>query len=59
MTNFPIENQETFDHGSYQAERAVAYPPIGDQLDDLYHAGVFSADMSALIKAVKDKFPKE
>ena len=34
------------------------YPVIGDQLDDLYHAGVFSADMTAKIKKVKDDNPK-
>ncbi len=35
------------------------YPPIGDQLDDLYHAGMFSDDMTSKLKAVKEKFPKE
>ena len=35
------------------------YPSIGDQLDDLYHAGVFSDGMTAKIKTVKDNFPKE
>ena len=35
------------------------YPPIGDQLDALYHAGVFPDDMAAKIKSVKDNFPKE
>ena len=39
--------------------RTRYYPPIGDQLDDLYHAGVFSDGMAAKIKAVKDKYPKE
>ena len=34
------------------------YPPIGDQLDALYHAGVFPAAMTASIKAIKDKYPK-
>lgn len=33
------------------------YPPIGDQLDALYHAGVFPAEMAAKIKAVKDAYP--
>jgi len=40
-------------------KRKPHYPPIGDQLDDLYHAGVFSDEMAAKIKAVKDNFPKE
>ena len=40
-------------------KRIPHYPPIGDQLDDLYHAGVFSDGMAAKIKSVKDNFPKE
>lgn len=42
----------------YQRQRAAAYPPIGDQLDALFKAGVFPADMAAMIQAVKDKYPK-
>jgi len=42
----------------YREERATAYPPIGDQLDALYHAGVFPEEMTAQIKAVKDLYPK-
>jgi len=38
--------------------RVKKYPNIGDQLDDLYKAGVFSTEMTALIKAVKDSNPK-
>jgi len=38
--------------------RARQYPPIGDQLDALFHAGVFPAEMAAEIQAVKDKYPK-
>lgn len=42
----------------YQRDRAAAYPSIGDQLDALFHAGVFPADMAATLQAVKDKYPK-
>ena len=42
----------------YRTDRKEEYPEIGDQLDSLYHAGVFPADMAAKIKAVKDKYPK-
>jgi len=42
----------------YSRLRAAEYPPIGDQLDALFHAGVFPADMAAQIQAVKDKYPK-
>ena len=38
--------------------RRNEYPPIGDQLDALFKAGVFPADMAAAIHAVKDKYPK-
>jgi hypothetical protein len=43
----------------YQRDRAKEYPSIGDQLDALFHAGVFPAEMAATIQAVKDKYPKE
>jgi hypothetical protein len=43
---------------TYRELRAVEYPAIGDQLDALFHAGVFPAEMAALIQAVKDKYPK-
>ena len=42
----------------YRVFRESAYPPIGDQLDALYHAGVFPEEMTAQIKAVKDLYPK-
>ena len=42
----------------YKTLRAKDYPPIGDQLDALYHAGVFPAEMAEKLKAVKDKYPK-
>ena len=42
----------------YQRQRAPEYPPIGDQLDALFHAGAFTPEMTALIQAVKDKYPK-
>ena len=42
----------------YQSKRAAEYPSIGDQLDALFHAGVFPAEMAATIQAVKDKYPK-
>ena len=42
----------------YQNERRNVYPDIGDQLDDLFHAGAFSDDMAAKIQAVKDAHPK-
>lgn len=42
----------------YRKLREAEYPSIGDQLDALFKAGVFPAEMSALIASVKDKYPK-
>ena len=46
------------DPDAYKFSRVQEYPAIGDQLDALFHAGVFPADMAAQIQAVKDKYPK-
>ena len=43
---------------AYKQARQIEYPPIGDQLDDLFKQGAFSADMKAKIKKVKDDNPK-
>jgi hypothetical protein len=48
--------QAEYDAQLYARNRQ--YPPLGDQLDDLYHAGVFSAEMTAKLKKVKDDNPK-
>ena len=42
----------------YGRNRQKSFPEIGDQLDDLYHKGAFSDEMSAKIKKVKDDNPK-
>jgi hypothetical protein len=42
----------------YKELRATEYPSIGDQLDALFHAGVFPEEMAAQIQAIKDKYPK-
>ena len=49
------KQQDEFDANQYQRDRAVAYDPIPEQLDQIYH------DMDgwkAKVKAVKDKYPK-
>ena len=49
------ELQTESDAKQYQRDRALAFDPIPEQLDQIYH------DMDgwkAKIKAVKDKFPK-
>ena len=42
----------------YKSDRAAQYPPIGDQLDALYHANLFPTEMAEKIKTVKDRNPK-
>jgi hypothetical protein len=51
--------QADFEAKQYQRDRKGQYPPIGDQLDALYHAGVFPDEMAAKLKAVKDANPKD
>ena len=46
------------DPNAYKRLRAAAYPPIGDQLDSLFHAGIFPAEMAAKLAEVKARFPK-
>jgi hypothetical protein len=43
---------------AYKNKRVAEYPSIGDQLDALFHAGIFPEEMAAQIQAVKDKYPK-
>ena len=50
--------QDAYNAQAYARARRPLYPNIGDQLDDLYHKGAFSADMTAKIKKVKDDNPK-
>ena len=46
------------DPNQYKQQRVAEYPSIGDQLDALFHAGVFPEAMAAQIQAIKDKYPK-
>ena len=45
------------DWHEYRRNRATEYPTIQEQLDALYHAGIFPPEMSARIRAVKEKYP--
>tara|TARA_B100001989_G_C24468979_1_gene428200 strand:- start:85 stop:447 length:363 start_codon:yes stop_codon:yes gene_type:complete len=40
----------------YIEKRLQEYPPIGDQLDKIYHSGINA--WKADIKKIKDKYPK-
>jgi len=50
--------QQAYDWDEYQRNRASEYPSVQEQLDALYHAGVFPPDMAARIRAVKAKYPR-
>ena len=50
------ELQTEYNNNKYQRDRAIAYPSIVDQLDDLYHNGIDG--WKSTIKAIKDKYPK-
>lgn len=50
--------KDTQSANSYDEMRRRKYPTIGDQLDALYHAGVFPDAMTAEIKKVKDAYAK-
>ena len=52
------EYKTEYDAQAYARARRPLYPDIGDQLDDLYKEGAFSAAMTAKIKKVKDDNPK-
>ena len=45
------------DPNAYVDKRVAEYPPMAEQLDDIYHNGV--DEWKKTIKAVKDKYPKE
>lgn len=42
----------------YRALRQAEYPPIGDQLDALFRAGMMPLELAVQIQAVKAKYPK-
>lgn len=50
--------QEEYERTEYQRKRLSEYPSIGDQLDALFHAGLFPSEMAQQIQAVKVKYPK-
>jgi len=50
--------QAEYNANQYARDRASAYPPIGDQLDMIYHAGLGGDAFQAAISAVKQEYPK-
>lgn len=53
-----VDKQEHWEQNGWKKARQKSYPSIGDQLDSLYHAGVFPQDMADKIAAVKTANPK-
>jgi len=51
-----IELETDYNNNQYQRDREKEYPPIADQLDDIYHNGIDA--WKATIKTTKDKYPK-
>ena len=49
-------DQKAITSTQYQRDRALDYPSIQDQLDDLYHNGIDG--WKSTIKTTKDKYPK-
>ena len=63
ITAKQIELQAAYDAKEYQRQREPEYPPIGDQLDMLWHAlddGTLdkTSTFYTSLKATKDKYPK-
>tara|TARA_R110002012_G_scaffold316555_1_gene531663 strand:- start:301 stop:597 length:297 start_codon:yes stop_codon:yes gene_type:complete len=56
ITDKQAELKTIYDNNKYQRDRAVAYPSIKDQLDDIYHNGIDG--WKTTIKVTKDKYPK-
>jgi len=50
--------QQAYDWDEYKRNRAREYPTIQEQLDALYHAGLFPPEMTGRIRAVKAKYPR-
>ena len=48
--------QIAYDNNEYQRDRALEYPSIADQLDDIYHNGIDG--WKTTIQVTKDKYPK-
>ena len=66
MKGEPNINPEKANEGNYYYDcdysnhhEEAEYPDIGDQLVMIYHNGDGGATFQAVIKAVKDKYPKE
>ena len=50
-----VKQEKLIQDTQYQRDRAVAYDPIPEQLDQIYHD---IDGWKAKVKAVKDKYPK-
>ncbi len=48
--------QTAYDNNEYQRDRALEYPSIADQLDEIFHNGIDG--WRTTIQVTKDKYPK-
>ena len=58
QTHRETQQSVEFESMSYAEKRRAEYPSIYEQLDALYHAGVFPEELANKIKAIKEKYPK-
>jgi hypothetical protein len=49
-------DEELAEDNAYAEQRAVSYPSVKEQLDDIFHNGL--EGWKASVQAVKDKYPK-
>ena len=52
------ELEAKYNAKDYARKRVMEYPSIGDQLDALFHAGLFPEEMASKIQEIKNKYPK-
>ena len=51
-----LNSETVIPEKTYKASRMEEYPPIEEQLDEIYHNGIDA--WKATIKTIKDKYPK-
>lgn len=52
-------DEELAEDNVYAEQRAVAYPPIKEQLDAIWKGGDSQEEMRQKIVAIKDAYPKQ
>ena len=58
IDGYIVEYETHLKATEYMEKRKSEYPPIEDQLDMIYHAGLGGDEFQEAIKIVKNKYPK-